>query len=222
VCDPHVRTKSSLCHRQHEHRNKKARRYRNNPRFRKKRDRNTADILKPGGGSGIRTHVTVSRKHAFQACAFSHSATPPDRDLLHRPRLFTSKRNARLRVQSTFLTGHRKGRALRKAGQAPAARIDLRRRRRNCPAGGAHYSHRRTTDNRPHLANPASLISIIMFYFQRLTLMCVAAQNKHKCGESRGLSAPFGQSFDDGRSVRTPPSADRWPDAVRHRSAERQ
>src|SRR5215469_15693369 len=33
--------------------------------------------LKAGGGSGIRTHVTVSRKHAFQACAFSHSATPP-------------------------------------------------------------------------------------------------------------------------------------------------
>ena len=30
-----------------------------------------------GGESGIRTHVTVSRKHAFQACAFSHSATPP-------------------------------------------------------------------------------------------------------------------------------------------------
>jgi hypothetical protein len=30
-----------------------------------------------GGGSGIRTHVTVSRKHAFQACAFSHSAIPP-------------------------------------------------------------------------------------------------------------------------------------------------
>jgi hypothetical protein len=79
----------------------------------------------------------------------------------------------------------------------------LRRGRRHCPAGGAHYSHRRTTDNRPHLANPASLISIIMFYFQRLTLMCVAAQNKHKCGESPG-------------------SADRWPDAVRHRSAERQ
>src|SRR5215510_9705658 len=35
-----------------------------------------------GGGSGIRTHVTVSRKHAFQACAFSHSATPPDRGLI--------------------------------------------------------------------------------------------------------------------------------------------
>jgi hypothetical protein len=32
-----------------------------------------------GGGSGIRTHVTVSRKHAFQACALNHSATPPER-----------------------------------------------------------------------------------------------------------------------------------------------
>src|SRR5262245_45701220 len=35
------------------------------------------------GGSGLRTHVTVSRKHAFQACAFSHSATPPDRTFLN-------------------------------------------------------------------------------------------------------------------------------------------
>ena len=30
-----------------------------------------------GGGSGIRTHDTVSRIHTFQACAFNHSATPP-------------------------------------------------------------------------------------------------------------------------------------------------
>src|ERR1700741_3484253 len=30
-----------------------------------------------GGGSGIRTHDTVSRIHAFQACALSHSAIPP-------------------------------------------------------------------------------------------------------------------------------------------------
>ena len=36
-----------------------------------------------GGGSGIRTHVTVSRKHAFQACAFSHSATPPNSSSAH-------------------------------------------------------------------------------------------------------------------------------------------
>src|SRR5690242_4321503 len=30
-----------------------------------------------GGGSGIRTHDTVSRIHAFQACALNHSAIPP-------------------------------------------------------------------------------------------------------------------------------------------------
>ena len=30
-----------------------------------------------GGESGIRTHVRVSPKHAFQACAFSHSAISP-------------------------------------------------------------------------------------------------------------------------------------------------
>jgi hypothetical protein len=32
---------------------------------------------KIGGGSGIRTRDTVSRIHTFQACAFNHSATPP-------------------------------------------------------------------------------------------------------------------------------------------------
>src|SRR5579864_5181312 len=32
---------------------------------------------KSGGESGIRTHDTVSRIHAFQACAFSHSAISP-------------------------------------------------------------------------------------------------------------------------------------------------
>ena len=44
-------------------------------------DKRLASLLTlpaPGGGeSGIRTHVTVSRKHAFQACAFNHSATSP-------------------------------------------------------------------------------------------------------------------------------------------------
>src|SRR5262249_20298734 len=34
-------------------------------------------MISPGGGSGIRTHDTVSRIHAFQACALSHSAIPP-------------------------------------------------------------------------------------------------------------------------------------------------
>ena len=40
-----------------------------------------------GGERGIRTLVTVSRKHAFQACAFNHSATSPRarRPLLGRP-----------------------------------------------------------------------------------------------------------------------------------------
>ena len=33
--------------------------------------------MKCGGESGIRTHVTLSSKHAFQACAFSHSAISP-------------------------------------------------------------------------------------------------------------------------------------------------
>jgi hypothetical protein len=35
-----------------------------------------------GGESGIRTHVRVSPKHAFQACAFSHSAISPANNLL--------------------------------------------------------------------------------------------------------------------------------------------
>src|ERR1043165_3556143 len=30
-----------------------------------------------GGEGGIRTHGTLSRTHAFQACALSHSATSP-------------------------------------------------------------------------------------------------------------------------------------------------
>jgi hypothetical protein len=30
-----------------------------------------------GGGSGIRTHGTLARTHAFQACALSRSAIPP-------------------------------------------------------------------------------------------------------------------------------------------------
>jgi hypothetical protein len=35
--------------------------------------------IEDGGGGGIRTLETVSRLHTFQACAFSHSATPPAR-----------------------------------------------------------------------------------------------------------------------------------------------
>jgi hypothetical protein len=39
-------------------------------------------LSKTGGESGIRTHVRVSPKHAFQACAFSHSAISPAADSL--------------------------------------------------------------------------------------------------------------------------------------------
>lgn len=41
-----------------------------------------SEILRAGGESGIRTHGTVSRTHAFQACALSHSAISPERPLL--------------------------------------------------------------------------------------------------------------------------------------------
>jgi hypothetical protein len=50
------------------------------------------DTMGNGGGSGIRTHDTVSRIHAFQASAFSHSAIPPRRD----PRAGTIAKTTRL------------------------------------------------------------------------------------------------------------------------------
>jgi hypothetical protein len=34
-----------------------------------------------GGQGGIRTHGTLSRTHAFQACALNHSATCPSKHL---------------------------------------------------------------------------------------------------------------------------------------------
>jgi hypothetical protein len=37
-----------------------------------------------GGETGIRTRVTLSSKHAFQACALSHSATSPKSAAFHR------------------------------------------------------------------------------------------------------------------------------------------
>ncbi len=54
-----------------------------------------SDNGKPGGGRGIRTLDTVSRIHAFQACAFSHSATPPLLKSLEGARsFFSSQRGA--------------------------------------------------------------------------------------------------------------------------------
>jgi hypothetical protein len=40
-----------------------------------------------GGGSGIRTRDRVSPMHAFQACAFNRSATPPVATLKPMPRV---------------------------------------------------------------------------------------------------------------------------------------
>ena len=37
-------------------------------------------LIKLGGERGIRTLDTFSRIHAFQACAFNHSATSPKRE----------------------------------------------------------------------------------------------------------------------------------------------
>ena len=53
---------------------------------------------KTGGESGIRTHVRVSPKHAFQACAFSHSAISPARMMR------SSARRAREREVTAFIT----------------------------------------------------------------------------------------------------------------------
>ena len=44
-----------------------------------------------GGESGIRTHGTVSRTHAFQACALSHSAISPDALSWRAKAIFASK-----------------------------------------------------------------------------------------------------------------------------------
>jgi hypothetical protein len=41
------------------------------------KEKNSENDLIYGGGRGIRTLDTVSRIHTFQACAFNHSATPP-------------------------------------------------------------------------------------------------------------------------------------------------
>ena len=41
---------------------------------------NIDDLKGNGGETGIRTLETVTRLHAFQACAFDHSATSPQAD----------------------------------------------------------------------------------------------------------------------------------------------
>src|SRR5580658_7271308 len=60
-----------------------------------------------GGESGIRTHVTLSSKHAFQACAFSHSAISPAFRQLRgtAPKLITRLGEARYESFRNFHSG---------------------------------------------------------------------------------------------------------------------
>src|ERR1051325_11869954 len=53
------------------------------------------ELWRTGGEGGIRTHGTLSRTHAFQACALNHSATSPlERPFEGRRGLFQVKRFA--------------------------------------------------------------------------------------------------------------------------------
>ena len=53
------------------------------------------DFCEGGGECGIRTHGTLSRTHAFQACALSRSAISPVRLVLQRQAsIFNAARNA--------------------------------------------------------------------------------------------------------------------------------
>ena len=63
---------------------------------------------KHGGESGIRTHVTLSSKHAFQACAFSHSAISPARQLLRERKMRTHREKLSLLDRSFDSMGCRR------------------------------------------------------------------------------------------------------------------
>ncbi len=53
-------------------------------------------IQKTGGGGGIRTREGREPPHAFQACALSHSATPPGAGAQYKPAPGNWKRRQRL------------------------------------------------------------------------------------------------------------------------------
>ena len=128
-----------------------------------------------GGGSGIRTHVTVSRKHAFQACAFSHSATPPDRPGERAAPVYIKCSSCALALLSSrppcaLIEG---GRLLprRAVSPSPAAA--------GCrgAAGGAHYRPGPTANNSTNRSFPLpTLIGIYMFLLQTLTIHGPSAQ----------------------------------------------
>src|ERR1700730_4109200 len=90
------------------------------------------DPASSGGGSGIRTHVTVSRKHAFQACAFSHSAPPPLR--------------RREGARKLYLKTRAKGALVRLQPLGHPSTATPRQRAHSAAARRAHYSPRDWSD----------------------------------------------------------------------------
>src|SRR5690242_9588132 len=114
-----------------------------------------------GGGSGIRTHVTVSRKHAFQACAFSHSATPPNFSTAHP--FYMRTRRVRVALPRGCRPDRKPNSRIRLRDQgtshAPAQLLRLNAPSRKA-ARGAHYNHGQLADNssppRSHVSLPTA------------------------------------------------------------------
>jgi hypothetical protein len=61
-----------------------------------------ASSFQGGGEGGIRTHETVSRLHAFQACAIDHSATSPRRSCAARTIAGMGAETTRLNTHPQF------------------------------------------------------------------------------------------------------------------------
>ncbi len=113
-----------------------------------------------GGGSGIRTHVTVSRKHAFQACAFSHSATPPHQLSQRRTPFYTKTRAGALSAPSATRPPH----------QLPADRYVMQ-------AWTAFFKSNGLVFNGCKAMKLQAISCFNMFLFRRLTDYGTKAQN---------------------------------------------
>ena len=65
-----------------------------------------------GGEDEIRTHGTIAGTHAFQACAFNHSATSPlPTSIASSPLLKGCYFHATITVVSQAVTSHNRGNA---------------------------------------------------------------------------------------------------------------
>lgn len=126
-----------------------------------------------GGESGIRTRVTVSRKHTFQACAFNHSATSPS---LHFSRWPVSPRGlgtmqslqgGRYAISAPWVPPTSEHLPFAPEPSKQQARGSSSRSRAECQAITAVYSL-----CRPHTASPSCVAPV----FQAATarMMCTA------------------------------------------------